>query len=472
MNTFHWKNIKNGFRGFEELAFDYVKKEYPTINNWEHSQLTRDGNRDGYAIVFGFHPYDLHQEEWWMEAKYSATLDKLTRFRLDSTIVSAAICGNVSKIIFVTNISISPKTIVDIRIALEQSIQCGEVHFCTKNVLEYWLAKNPDVFQKYFPGTDIQTLEAANLFLSEEIEFYSEDKRGLSVSEPLQHIQLGKIYYIYFSIYSACECTLPLVVNTDTYRGIEILSEKQLHLSAGITPCVVKLRLKKGYSMIYQPPGGIKSDEIEFLCGAILKAGSLELITKQRISVQENYENVLSLPSQEEKIEILKKHYIALEHRKFSVCFITGISGTGKTYLMEKFVREVIDLRRSVFRITFTENQISNDVHIYQFLIYCLYPYLPPEGIDSGYLDGLRDENLKSSLIYYAASMLHEPDRLHDCFTKGDEREVFPNSLHLNPRVILLDDLQKLNEDSLRFLFRAIRELVKKEQPIFVLANR
>lgn len=37
--------------------------------------------------------------------------------------------------------------------------------------------------------------------------------------------------------------------------------------------------------------------------------------------------------------------------------------------------------------------------------------------------------------------------------------------------MILLDDLQKLDPDSLRFLLVAISELAKKHQPIYVLAN-
>ena len=99
MRIFNWADIERGFKGFEDLAFDYVKKEFPPSDEWQQTQYTQDGNRDGYSIVFGFRPHDFSPEEWWMEAKYSSEKKTLSRYRLDSTIVSAAIHGNVSKII-------------------------------------------------------------------------------------------------------------------------------------------------------------------------------------------------------------------------------------------------------------------------------------------------------------------------------------------------------------------------------------
>lgn len=196
MKAFDWGDIDRGFQGFEDLAFTYVESEYKIGTGWAHTPYAGDGNRDGYSIICGFRPHDLSPEEWWMEAKYSAEKKRLSRYRLDSTIVSAAIHGNVSKIVFVTNISVSTKTIVDIRTALKQAAHCREVHFCTKSTLEYWLTQNPNIFQKYFPNSDIQSLSVKSLFLSEEIEFYSDQKIGLSVFESLKYVQIGRMYYL------------------------------------------------------------------------------------------------------------------------------------------------------------------------------------------------------------------------------------------------------------------------------------
>lgn len=470
MKAFDWANIDRGFQGFEDLAFAYVENEYAITGGWTQTPYAGDGNRDGYSIICGFRPHALCPEEWWMEAKYSTEKKRLSRYRLDSTIVSAAIHGNVSKVVFVTNISVSTKTIVDIRAALKQAVHCREVHFCVKSTLEYWLTHHPDIFQKFFPDTDINTLSIKSLFLSEEIEFFSDQKIGLSVSEPLKYLQLGREYYLYFSVYSDRNQILPLSVNA-VFSGAALLSPASVSLSPGITPCVVKLSLESNYSMTYKIPDGRTVQKSDQLDGALLKLGPLELVVKTPMEVMAAA-YTLYLPSQEQNLKRLKDSYhIAQSRMQPSINFLTGVSGSGKTYLMERFVREEINLEQSVFRVTFSTHRITNDLNIYYFLVFCLYPYLPPDMVDEPYLKKLQDSNLECSVIYQAARCLRQPDLLHQFFISAMSEDIFPVNLNLNPRVILLDDLHKLEPDSLDFLLTAITELVEKRQPIFVLAN-
>lgn len=470
MKAFDWTNIDRGFQGFEDLAFAYVEAEYEIPGGWKHTPYTGDGNRDGYSIICGFRPRDLSPEEWWMEAKYSAEKERLTRYRLDSTIVSAAIHGNVSKVVFVTNISVSTKTIVDIRAALKQAVHCREVHFCVKDTLEYWLTQHPKIFQKFFPDTDISTLSTKPLFLSEEIEFFSDQKIGLSVSEPLKFLQLGREYYLYFSVYSNRNLTLPLSVG-DGFTDVELLSPASIALSSGVTPCAVKLSLKSNYSMVYTLPDGRKFKKSNQIDGALLKLGSLELVVKTPMEVVAAA-HALYLPSQEENLNRLNAAYDTAQNQmRPSINFLTGVSGAGKTYLMERFVREKIELGQSIFRVTFSTHHITNDLNIYYFLAFCLYPYLPPDTVDEPYLKKLQDSGLECPVIYRAAQYLQQPDLLHQFFISAVSEDIFPTNLKLNPRVVLLDDLHKLEPDSLNFLLTAITELAEKRQPIFVLAN-
>lgn len=470
MKKFNWADIKNGFQGFEDLAFEYVKTEYEIKNGWTHTPYTGDGNRDGYSIICGFRPHDLSPEEWWMEAKYSTKNERLSRYRLDSTIVSAAIHGNVSKVVFVTNISVNTKTIVDIRTALKQAVCCREVHFCVNGTLEYWLTQHPDIFQKFFPDCDINTLAVKPLFLSEEIDFFSDMKIGLSVIEPLKYLRLGSEYFLYFSVYSDRNQTLDLSIGDD-FSGIVILSPEKITLSSGITPCTVKVALKSNYSMTYHYPDGRTVQRSDQLDGALLKLGTLDIVVKTPIEVLVAT-CTLCLPSQEQNLMKLKDCYdIARKQMQPSINFLMGVSGSGKTYLTERFVREKIDLNQSVFRVTFSTHPITNDLNIYYFLVFCLYPYLPPDMVDAAYLKKLKDNGLECSVIYQAAQYLQQPDLLHQFFISAMNEDIFPINLKLNPRVILLDDLHKLEPDSLGFLLSAIVELAEKRQPIFVLAN-
>lgn len=470
MKAFDWGDIDRGFQGFEDLAFTYVESEYKIGTGWAHTPYAGDGNRDGYSIICGFRPHDLSPEEWWMEAKYSAEKKRLSRYRLDSTIVSAAIHGNVSKIVFVTNISVSTKTIVDIRTALKQAAHCREVHFCTKSTLEYWLTQNPNIFQKYFPNSDIQSLSVKSLFLSEEIEFYSDQKIGLSVFESLKYVQIGRMYYLYFSVYSDRARTLALSVGS-AFSGIALLSPANITLAPGITPCTVKLLLESGYSMTFRFPDGRTAKRSDRLDGALLRLGPVDLVVKAPLEVLAAA-HTLYLPTQEQNLEILKVSYdFAQSQMRPCVSFITGVSGSGKTYLMERFVREKINLAQSVFRVTFSTHRITNDLNIYYLLVFCLYPYLPPDMVDEAYMKKLQSEGLGCSVIYQAARCLQQPDLLHQLFISAMGEEIFPPNLNLNPRVILLDDLHKLETDSLCFLLSIITELAEKRQPVFVLAN-
>ena len=470
MERFDWKHIQRGFHGFEDLALEYVKKEF-SGGKWKHSPYTRDGNRDGYAVVFGYRPHALGKEEWWMEAKYSTEAERLTRYRLDATIVSAAINGNISKIVFVTNISVSTKTVMDIRAALKQAIRCSDVHFCVKSTLEYWLKHNPDIFQKYFPDTDINSLSVAPIFLSEEIDFYTDQRLGLSFCEPTKFLRLGKEYYLYYSVYSDCAQTLSLSVG-DRFSGLTLLSPSSIKLSSGVTPCVAKLRVEECYSMKYEFPDGKTIIRTDLLDGDILRLGQLDLVAKHSLEVIPTSEHEIRIPTQERNLSLIKDAYSAAKkQRSPSFQLLTGPSGVGKTYLMDRFVGESVDFEQSLFRISFSTHAIQNDLNIFYFLIYCLYPYLPPELVDETYLKGLTEPSLIRSVIYRASARLETPDLLHQLYVSSCDEDIFPLNLHLETRVILLDDLQKLNSDSLRFLLTAIAELYQKNQPIFVLAS-
>lgn len=471
MKRFDWANIDRGYMGFEDLAIEYVKSEYPAGEEWSHTPYTQDGNKDGVAIVCGFRPHTLSSEEWWMEAKYSTKTDRLTRYRLDATIVSAAIHGNVSKIVFVTNISVSTKTIVDIRTALRQAIHCHSVHFCVKNTLEYWLTHNPDIFAQYFPDTDIHTLSVDPLFMSEGGDFFSDQKIGLSVYEPLQYVQRERAYYFYFSMYSSREQTLKLSVN-NRFKGVTILSPNKIMLSAGVTPCVVKIALGRDYSMEYQLADSEKHHRNDLLDGALLRLGKQDITLEKAVGVLPAASQRLYLLSQRSNLEKIEVAYrTAKELLCPSINFLIGASGLGKTYLSDRFLREKVDPEQSVFRIAFTLHPIQNDLYIYFFLVFCLYPYLPPELVDDTYLEKLGTGMSENSVLYRASSLLKAPDCLHQLYIQATNEDIYPANLSLSPKVIVLDDLQKLDEDSLEFLLSAIAELAKKRQPIFVLAS-
>lgn len=93
-----WRKIEGGFRGFEKLARLFVEEQFPNPS-WKKTGETRDGNTDAIAYVFGYQSNERERVQWWMEAKYSTEQTLVTRYRLDATVVSAILAGNVKKVI-------------------------------------------------------------------------------------------------------------------------------------------------------------------------------------------------------------------------------------------------------------------------------------------------------------------------------------------------------------------------------------
>ena len=235
-----WEEINEGPIGFEKLAVEYVedKFKYPG-GSWVPTQPTRDGNKDAYTIVIGFHPGVDLEETWWMEAKYSISKKKthLSRFRLDATVVSSIFNNRVSKIIFVTNIDIHSKTISDIRFALQKAIECNDVIFCTKTTLEYWLVQHPEAYKKYFQSELQVAPEDLRMFVSEDISLYQHPNQ-LSFSEKSEYIYKNCDYLAYFKIVSP----QPQIIDIrPACPGVE-LNINQLSLDVGEQPVILIVR--------------------------------------------------------------------------------------------------------------------------------------------------------------------------------------------------------------------------------------
>ena len=137
---FDWKCIKNGYKGFENLAVTFVNSIVETKSNkWKKTKDTRDKNHDAVRLIEEsdfwettslYIGYATDNDIWWMEAKYSeSNSGKISRYRLDATIVSALSKNTVSKIVFVTNLDISSKAVSDIRKAIKNNGICKEVRF-------------------------------------------------------------------------------------------------------------------------------------------------------------------------------------------------------------------------------------------------------------------------------------------------------------------------------------------------------
>lgn len=457
-----WEKIKEGFSGFEKLAYKYVEMNFPNPT-WQQTSPTRDGNKDAVAVFFGYKENQCIDEKWWMEAKYSTSADNLSRYRLDATIVSAILENNVSKVIFVTNIIINAKTINDIRNALYNSIHCCDVSFCTKYSLEYWLARNIDIYQNFFEvSIDITNfdLDQPNWFVMSEIEYYSEIGNIFSFREPLRELYMEEKYFGYFEIFSSISQKISLKPHYKM-KGITIIDNDDLELVPGENFVKFAFYIDEYEFYIHgnaYPPTFIL-DNIE--------VPSAKYIIPKRKKI-----TTFDLISQSKLIQDLKIQYKKFENiEMYCFNFIEGISGSGKSYILENFLKESILPTKEIFFAEFTNSPQNNNEILVYLVLFVLFPYINPADIDNDYLEKITKDYVGNPVIELV-SKKKDFDNLAKTMSNYQIDDcVFPRKINIYKRIIVLDDLQKLTKYEANFLSVVIADIQRHNLPIFAVLS-
>ncbi|MCH5349624.1 MAG: hypothetical protein J1E40_09890, partial [Oscillospiraceae bacterium] len=321
-----WEQIKDGFRGFERLALEFVKKQFKNPT-WEKTSETRDGNKDAIAYVFGYRSNKTQQAQWWMEAKYSTDQALVTRYRLDATIVSAILNGHVKKVVFVTNIAIRAKTIIDIRNALTKATSCHDVVFCTKPILENWLCKNPNIYRNYFPPlAPGETLRQSDpIYLTQEIDFYQRSLDSVVFAEPCKILKCDARYVGHFSVYCEDNRTVTLKKNRHC-QGVSISGERTFALHPGENP--IKFEVALSSKLPDESAFYFLLDNIE-----VFPSNCIHLSSQRSI----HYE----LPGQKKIVERIRESLIQFLRKNYCEYWaISAASGSGKTDMLEQLASD------------------------------------------------------------------------------------------------------------------------------------
>ena len=463
MYDIDWTKIKNGAKGFEELARAYVKDvfEFP-YGRWKETSLTHDGNKDAYTIIIGFHPNLTEDEIWWMEAKYSTEKVYLSRFKLDATIVSSIFNRSVKKIIFVTNIDIKAKVISDVRTALFNATSCKEVHFCTKKAIEFWLYQNLLIYKKFFDGTLPTASKLNDLFVSEDITIYSALNTMRDVTS-LCNLSINKLYEANFKIVS--NCTQKITINP-AQKGIKRLSESSVDIQQGENILVVRFKIEDNFfSYKKRSIDGIEENNLCFF--KINK--KIPVMTLFPISISRNGETQLKIESQikfEKDFKMYKfKHYA-------SYWLIDGTTGCGKTTLIQRCAEEKALKNINYRYIKFSNNISSNYLELISTIFFILFPYMYIEDITLEYLETLDiGQHLKKILCAFKKNITTESQLLNYIDTLlSKEIALYPDEVQNSSKIIVLDDIHLLNENNIVFLF-FILKTAQKLPIMFILAS-
>lgn len=449
----NWSSIKDGFKGFEKLAYDYVADVLPN-KEWQKTQETRDGNKDACAVFMGYQPIGTESTQWWMEAKYSEKTKNITRYRLDNTLVSAILEKNVSKIIFVTNISIKPKTIMDIRDALSTAIHCNDVRFATRYTLEWWLLNRPDIYKKYFKEEYAKNLTFP-LFLIDEAEFFSYSKKYTFQFCPCDHLQSGEKYFAYFTIFSPVSQKLHISVG-EPYKEKIHVSSKLLEVDEGVNECKIIFEILPELSDFT-------------ISGNIFEVAELPIISKTTVEVLKRGASHLKISSQENVYTELKQALDVFQNiAQTNFHYIRGESGTGKSYIIEQFINSEFFRNSFIYWDTFTESATRNCKKLLNLILFVLFPYIDPETIDDRYLSSISKHYISKALIDLVAEK-NDSESLYQGFANLDYEQLFPNEIGKEKRYIIVDDVQNLEEKFSKSFNKVLKIIYDRNFPIFII---
>jgi hypothetical protein len=369
---------------FEDLARLLIAKIFED-KNWKATNWSKDNNHDAYTVI-SFYDGESSNEEWWIEAKYSINKSiKISRYKLDATIVSAILNNAfVSRIIFITNLNIKHKTVEDIRKALEKSTNCKNVDFFTKDILDYFLFENKDILKEYFDynESEIEELRTdAHFSILSKADVHSKLTQNLLFKEnDIDEIYVGDSYHAELGVFSSKQQDIILSEINDC---IKIVNNKTIRLNKGFNYLNIDFLLLK-----------YPNYKIDFLFkfDNYLISPSRPLKARKKCFFHEfkNHQDYI----------ILMLHNFKKKNASFHI--ITGDSGIGKSTLIEQLISK---LNNVFFYSTFTNTSFDNIKLLVKTIKFLLYPFIPSEQLDYEYLNSLNhSENL--SLIAWLASIV------------------------------------------------------------------
>lgn len=492
-----WTKIINGFKGFESLAVEFVQEhEHQNGSSWCKTKDTQDKNHDAIMVkkslekktpdVAIFIGYSDNIDVWWMEAKYSATDANeskiVARYRLDATIVSAILSKNISKVVFVTNLNISAKTISDIRKALICSGSCKEVIFYTKNHLEYWaLRKTYSWFRDHFEysKTDHAKLTFPMYNCIEELTLYHIGDNLFQ--EPLNVIYTSFIYEVYFSIFVQKE----YVAKLKSSINIQLLSSEGscLKLTPGINTCKFNVKIPKNlkYEAIHKKDvAGEYKDVLpisliyELENGDMHPKSEIEIIPSSALKIINSDYFYLDIPSQKDMCEKLfneTKDNLQNPTRQFTLISLLGKSGIGKTYVAQLYKSKLVKFKNNIvyYSYSFSGDKVEDAKVLKKFVFNLFFPFIFYEDLDDEYIQKLHQDYSHLSYIFW--DFISYNNEIESFIKYSIDLDllyqVIPNVVSINSRVIIFDDIQKLAYEYWNILERLIEIFIKYEYPLF-----
>lgn len=453
----NWAKLKGDEPGksFEKLAIDYLKNNFD--GNWTQTNQTRDGNRDAFSIVF-------FNKESWAEAKFTKH-HRISRYRLDATIVSAIIHNNkVIEIIFITNSQIDNATQIDIEKALRNAIgeSFNTVHFKTKLDIEFWLYNNPNKYTDYFDDNieTIKELQFDKSIITAPASFFKQVRQSIHFREPLRELYVGDTYEITFSLFSPNKKENSVIkLDTDLIN----LSQSSIDIQEGNNRICIKGECIKAGLV---PQYFISVDDVK------IDTYGRPLIKESEIKLQ--------IKSQSDIEKVILKSFKDFKDSSNSVIhIIKGNGGIGKSTLIDNLLKSDCFQSMDIIYQSASKDNIDSGILLVNIILSVLFHHSVPSLIDVEYLEKLEEKLFVSSFLKDLVRAKNNIEKqkndetIEDFNLKiseyTDSKELFPKFIELNRKVIILDDLHKLDSLSRVFLFNFLSDIYTSKINCFII---
>ncbi|MGN0494642.1 MAG: ATP-binding protein [Lachnospiraceae bacterium] len=262
----------------------------------------------------------------------------------------------------------------------------------------------------------------------------------------------------YFKIISSCTQTIKI---TSAQKGLKRLGPIRFELHPGenvlSVPFIIEdnyfKKRKKTYDDITMPN----------LC--FFKVNNkIDVMESHYITICQNEHCLLCVESQED----FRSDFFSVKTMQEAIFwFISGVSGMGKTTIIERCIEESNHKFGNNYYLKFNLNKQNNLTGIIYAILFLLFPYIYPEEITVEYLDSIHIDISLKTVLQQLIAQNSNIDNLKNCISNIIENEItiIPRNLDINPRMLFFDDLHLIDELSLNFLMYTFDQI--RRLPVF-----
>ena len=456
-----WSKINDTI--FEEIACAYAKDVYDKYT-WIPTGKSWDGNKDAFfsdkieSINYLY--------KGWCEAKYTQNpQSSIPKSHMDSTLVSGILDGKVIFILFITNGKITTDFVQRATAILKP--HNIDIKFVEGAVLTSWIKNNDKIRDKYF-GNIIwdESLQLLELEVK-DVCIFDAIMSAPSLVTPVLKLKVNKEYFFYINLYSNQQKNVNIELDSDALKKIPPLHE-EYEVSPGYNSFLVRYLAK--YPFNGKVKISIFIDE-----ELVLNQEILDLLIEE--------DHFIPIVYTQQQTTLLEIHNCINDIFSDNMLLhIYGSGGNGKSFLIQHLMEDISSKYTQILLIKFSEKVAENASSLCKIILFVNFGFLYDLS-EEAFLtliknytnfstdifvelrEGTKDQITALNIVQKVITLL-----------QSNAYSLFPNANNMvrrNTSFIILDDIQKVNNNHSYLCKEIISEFVERSfSQILIVCNR